>query len=129
MTQREVSHSEFCNEYEKDQVMKAVIYSRFSTDRQHESSITDQMRICTEYAEREEMTIVAQYDDQGISGAALGNRPGALKLKNLYSHPCEGLEYGMMGLGEYHLAISSGAGKGRPRRRRQRTNRRMATTS
>ena len=49
--------------------------------------------------------------------------------KNMYSHPCEGLEYGMMGLGEYHLAISSGASKGQPRRRRKRTNTRMATTS
>ncbi len=60
--------------------MKAAIYSRFSTDRQNESSIVDQERCCTEYAEREGMTIVAQYEDQGISGAALGNRPGALKL-------------------------------------------------
>ena len=58
----------------------AVTYSRFSTDRQNESSITDQVRICAEYAEREGMTIVEQYEDQGISGAALGNRPGALNL-------------------------------------------------
>jgi site-specific DNA recombinase len=61
--------------------MKAAIYSRFSTDRQNESSIIDQERICTEYAERQGWTIFARFEDQGISGAALGNRPGVLKLQ------------------------------------------------
>jgi site-specific DNA recombinase len=61
--------------------MRAVIYSRFSTDRQNESSIADQVRICTEYAERQGWQIVEQYEDQGISGAALGNRPAVLQLQ------------------------------------------------
>lgn len=61
--------------------MKAVIYSRFSTDRQNESSISDQVRVCTEYAERQGWRIAEVYEDQGISGAALGNRPGVLKLQ------------------------------------------------
>lgn len=61
--------------------MKAAIYSRFSTDRQTDSSIADQVRVCTEYAAANAMTIVASHDDQGISGAALGNRPGVLKLQ------------------------------------------------
>ena len=30
--------------------MRAAIYSRFSTDRQNESSIADQVRVCSEYA-------------------------------------------------------------------------------
>ncbi|HTE41647.1 MAG TPA: recombinase family protein, partial [Steroidobacteraceae bacterium] len=60
--------------------MKAAIYSRFSTDQQNESSIADQVRVCTEYAERSGMRIVERYEDQGISGAALGNRPGALRM-------------------------------------------------
>jgi DNA invertase Pin-like site-specific DNA recombinase len=30
--------------------MKVAIYSRFSTDRQNESSIADQVRVCTEHA-------------------------------------------------------------------------------
>src|SRR5690606_19206124 len=55
--------------------------ARFSTDRQNESSIADQVRVCEEYAAREGMTIVAQYEDQGISGAALGNRPGVLAMR------------------------------------------------
>jgi site-specific DNA recombinase len=61
--------------------MRAAIYSRFSTDRQNESSITDQVRVCTEYAGRQTWQIAEHYEDQGISGAALGNRPGVLRLQ------------------------------------------------
>jgi site-specific DNA recombinase len=61
--------------------MKAVIYSRFSTDRQTDSSIADQVRVCTEHAERQGWQIVERFEDQGISGAALGNRPGVLRLQ------------------------------------------------
>ena len=42
--------------------MKACIYSRFSTDRQNESSIADQVRVCTEYAERAGMTVAARFE-------------------------------------------------------------------
>jgi DNA invertase Pin-like site-specific DNA recombinase len=61
--------------------VNAVIYSRFSTDRQNESSIADQVRVCREYAERQGWTVSEAYEDQGISGAALGNRPGVLRLQ------------------------------------------------
>lgn len=61
--------------------MRAAIYSRFSTDRQNESSIADQVRVCTEYAQREGMQVVERFEDQGISGAALGNRPGVLRMR------------------------------------------------
>lgn len=60
--------------------MKAAIYGRFSTDRQTESSIADQFRVCREYATREVMHVSEVFEDHGISGAALGNRPGALQL-------------------------------------------------
>jgi DNA invertase Pin-like site-specific DNA recombinase len=33
--------------------LRAAIYSRFSTDKQTESSIADQVRVCTEYAEKQ----------------------------------------------------------------------------
>jgi site-specific DNA recombinase len=56
--------------------MKAAIYARFSTDKQTESSIRDQVRICTEYAALRGLEIVERFEDQGISGAAFGNRPG-----------------------------------------------------
>ncbi len=56
--------------------MKAAIYSRFSTDKQTESSIADQVRVCTERADKEGHAITHRFEDQGISGAATGNRPG-----------------------------------------------------
>jgi DNA invertase Pin-like site-specific DNA recombinase len=56
--------------------MKAATYARFSTDRQSESSIADQNRVCSDWCERNAATIVARFEDQGISGAAIGNRPG-----------------------------------------------------
>lgn len=61
--------------------MKAAIYSRFSTERQTYSSIADQVRICTEYAQRQGWEVVERYSDAGISGAATGNRPGFLRMR------------------------------------------------
>lgn len=60
--------------------MRAAIYSRFSTDRQNESSIVDQVRVCTEYAQAHGMTITHRFKDEGISGAAIGNRPGCVAM-------------------------------------------------
>jgi len=61
--------------------VRAAVYSRFSTDRQNESSIADQVRVCTEYADRQGWQVVERFEDHGISGAALGNRPGVLRLQ------------------------------------------------
>lgn len=55
---------------------RAAIYSRFSTDKQSESSIDDQIRVCTDWCARNHAEVVARFEDQGISGAAIGNRPG-----------------------------------------------------
>jgi site-specific DNA recombinase len=60
--------------------MKAAIYSRFSTDKQTELSIVDQVRVCTEYASKQGWTISHRFEDQGISGAAIGNRPGCVDM-------------------------------------------------
>ncbi|WP_184329662.1 recombinase family protein [Povalibacter uvarum] len=60
--------------------MRAAIYARYSTDKQSPSSITDQVRVCTEYAKKQKWRIVAKHIDDGISGTATGNRPGYLKL-------------------------------------------------
>jgi len=56
--------------------MRAAIYARYSTDRQSESSIDDQLRACREYAGRHDLVISATFADEGVSGAAIGNRPG-----------------------------------------------------
>jgi site-specific DNA recombinase len=60
--------------------MRAAIYARFSSDRQDERSIEDQVRLCRELAERLGATVVDTYADFGISGAHLGSRPEALRL-------------------------------------------------
>lgn len=58
--------------------MRAISYSRFSTDRQSDASIHDQQRVCREYATARGWQLVGEFADEGISGAAMGNRPGAL---------------------------------------------------
>jgi site-specific DNA recombinase len=56
--------------------MKACLYARFSKEKQSESSIEDQVRVCSGWCERNQATVIARFEDQGISGAAIGNRPG-----------------------------------------------------
>ena len=56
--------------------MNTIIYARFSTERQSEASIADQFRVCREYAATHGLVIRSEHSDEGISGAALGNRPG-----------------------------------------------------
>jgi site-specific DNA recombinase len=56
--------------------MRAYTYARYSTDRQTEASIADQQRRCHDHAKSNGIPVVADFTDQGISGAALGNRPG-----------------------------------------------------
>lgn len=56
--------------------MFAHLYARYSTDRQNESSIADQLRVTRAYCESKGWKIAGEHTDEGISGAALGNRPG-----------------------------------------------------
>ena len=49
--------------------MKAVIYARFSSDRQREESIEGQIRECMEYAQRQGITVVGEYIDRAKSAA------------------------------------------------------------
>ena len=46
----------------------AVIYARYSSDKQTEQSIEGQLRYCTEYAKRCGYTIVDSYIDRAASG-------------------------------------------------------------
>lgn len=48
--------------------MNAVIYARYSSDKQTEQSIEGQLRVCKEYAEHEGLTIVGEYIDRAITG-------------------------------------------------------------
>ena len=49
--------------------MNAVIYARFSSDRQREASIEGQIRECTEYAKRNDITVVGSYIDRALSAS------------------------------------------------------------
>ena len=49
--------------------MKAVIYARFSSDRQREESIEGQLRECREYAKKNGITIVHEYIDRALSAS------------------------------------------------------------
>lgn len=46
----------------------AVIYARYSSDRQTEQSIEGQVRVCNDYAERNDILIVNQYIDRATTG-------------------------------------------------------------
>lgn len=59
---------------------RAAIYARFSSDRQNERSCHDQIDLCTAWAERQGIEIVATYDDSAISGASKVNRAGLAGL-------------------------------------------------
>jgi DNA invertase Pin-like site-specific DNA recombinase len=59
--------------------MKPAVYSRRSAARPIESSVVDQVRACAECAARQGWQVLEYCEDQGISGAALANRHGALR--------------------------------------------------
>jgi DNA invertase Pin-like site-specific DNA recombinase len=61
------------------QLLRAVIYARFSTDMQRDASIEDQIRSCREYAARQGLEVVDVYSDKAISGASM-MRSGIQKL-------------------------------------------------
>lgn len=46
----------------------AVLYARYSSDKQREASIDDQLRVCREFCAHEEIDIVGEYADYAISG-------------------------------------------------------------
>lgn len=58
---------------------KIVIYARYSSDRQTEQSIEGQLRVCHEYAERNDYVVIREYIDRAISGTT-DNRPEFLRM-------------------------------------------------
>ena len=54
--------------------MKAVIYARYSSDNQREESIEGQIRECTAFAEKNNITILRHFIDRAFS-AKTDNRP------------------------------------------------------
>lgn len=68
--------------------MKAVIYARFSSDKQNEASIEGQLRECMQYAEYNGMQVIGNYIDRAFS-AKTDHRPEFQRMikdsyKNLF---------------------------------------------
>ena len=55
-------------------MIKAVIYARYSSSSQTEQSIEGQVRVCREFAERNDYVIVSEYIDRAKTGTN-DNRP------------------------------------------------------
>jgi len=51
--------------------VKVAIYARYSSDNQRDASISDQLRVCREFAARQGWTVVLEFTDHAISGATL----------------------------------------------------------
>ena len=47
---------------------RAVIYARYSCEKQNEQSIEGQLRVCNEFAERNGYTVIHNYIDRAVSG-------------------------------------------------------------
>ncbi|MDD4496126.1 MAG: recombinase family protein, partial [Eubacteriales bacterium] len=63
----------------KKQMVRAVIYARFSSDNQRDESIDAQIRAISEYAKKNEIVIVGEYIDKARS-AMTDNRPEFLRM-------------------------------------------------
>ena len=59
--------------------MKAVIYARYSSDRQTEQSIEGQLRECRAFAEANEITVIGEYIDRAMTGRN-DDRPAFQKM-------------------------------------------------
>jgi DNA invertase Pin-like site-specific DNA recombinase len=59
--------------------MNVVIYARFSSSSQREASIEEQVKVCREYAKKNDYNIVKVYSDSALTGKN-DNRPALLKL-------------------------------------------------
>lgn len=59
---------------------RAAIYARYSSDLQNDRSIDDQIALCRTYATRNDLDVVALYDDRSMSGASFMARTGLQRL-------------------------------------------------
>lgn len=59
--------------------MNVVIYARYSSHNQHETSIEGQMKVCYEYCKRNNYTVIEEYIDRAMSGTT-DSRPEFLRM-------------------------------------------------
>lgn len=62
----------------------AVIYARYSSERQTEQSIEGQLTVCNRYAEQNDITIVGQYIDRAMTGTNDNRADFQRMLKDSY---------------------------------------------
>ncbi len=55
--------------------MNVVIYARFSSHSQTEQSIEGQLKVCYEFAKRNDYNVIGEYIDRAISGEDAEKRP------------------------------------------------------
>ena len=60
--------------------IRVALYARYSSDLQNAASIEDQIRLCRERAAREGWSVVGSYEDAGLSGSSMVQRPGVQRL-------------------------------------------------
>lgn len=60
-------------------MINAVIYARYSSDKQTEQSIEGQLRVCKEFAERNGYNIINEYIDRALTGRT-DKRPAFLQM-------------------------------------------------
>ncbi|MBR0792166.1 recombinase family protein [Bradyrhizobium manausense] len=57
-------------------MIRASVYARFSSDRQKDRSIDDQIALCRDLCAREGMAVISAFEDRAVSGSSAVNRPG-----------------------------------------------------
>ena len=50
-------------------MIRAAIYARYSSDRQKDRSVDDQIAFCRDVCAREGMAVISVFEDRAISGA------------------------------------------------------------
>ena len=60
--------------------MRTALYARYSSERQNERSIEDQLAVCRRHADSRGWGVTATFSDAAISGSAMANRPGLQDL-------------------------------------------------
>ena len=59
--------------------MNAVIYARYSSDKQNEMSIEGQIEECRKYAEKNDLIVLQEYVDRALT-ATSDKRPNFLRM-------------------------------------------------
>ena len=67
----------------------AVIYARYSSERQTEQIIEGQLRVCNDYAERNDLKIVGTYIDRAMTGKNDNRKDFQRMLRDCSKHEWE----------------------------------------